>query len=106
VQLIISDNHAGLKAARQAVFGGLPWQRCQFHLQQNAQAYIPRKEMQGEVAEAIRNIFNAPDRSTAERYLAETVKKYKKTASRLANWTEQNLAEGFTVFPFRLLIAA
>ncbi len=21
-----------------AVFGGIPWQRCQFHLQQNAQA--------------------------------------------------------------------
>ncbi len=28
VQLIISDDHAGLKAARQTVFGGIPWQRC------------------------------------------------------------------------------
>jgi transposase-like protein len=34
VQLITSDDHAGLKAARLAVFGGVPWQRCQFHLQQ------------------------------------------------------------------------
>lgn len=67
VQLIISDDYAGLKAARQAVFGGLPWQRCQSHLQHNAQAYIPRKEMQAEVAEDIRNIFNAPDRPTDER---------------------------------------
>jgi transposase-like protein len=100
VQLIISDDHAGLKAARQAVFGGLPWQRCQFHLQQNAQAYIPRKEMQSEVAEDIRTIFNAPDRHTAERYLAEIVKKYEKSASRLANWMEQNLPEGLTVFSF------
>jgi transposase-like protein len=33
VQLIVSDDHAGLKAARRAVFGGIPWQRCQFHLQ-------------------------------------------------------------------------
>jgi transposase-like protein len=41
VQLIVSDDHAGLKAARQAVFGAVPWQRCQFHLQQNAQAYVP-----------------------------------------------------------------
>lgn len=32
VQLIISDDHAGLRAARLAVFGGIPWQRCQFHL--------------------------------------------------------------------------
>lgn len=100
VQLITSDDHPGLKAARQAVFGGLPWQRCQFHLQKNAQAYIPRKEMQGEVAEDIRTIFNAPDRPTAERYLAETVKKYENTASRLASWMEQNLPEGLTVFSF------
>lgn len=36
VQLITSDDHAGLRAARLAVFGAIPWQRCQFHLQQNA----------------------------------------------------------------------
>ena len=100
VKLIISDDHAGLKAARQAVLGGLSWQRCQFHLQQNAQAYIPRQEMKAKVAEDIRTIFNAPYRSTAQRYLAETVKKYEKSASRLANWMEQNLPEGLTVFAF------
>lgn len=100
VQLIISDDHAGLKAARQAVFGGIPWQRCQFHLQQNAQAYIPKKEMQAEVAQDIRTVFNAPDRPTAQRYLAETVQKYEKTASKLANWMETNLGEGLTVFSF------
>ena len=71
VQLITSDAHEGLKAARLAVFGGVPWQRCQFHLQQNAQAYVPRKDMQAEVAEDIRTIFNAPDRTTAEAYLAK-----------------------------------
>jgi len=39
LKLIISDAHSGLKAARTAVFPTCPWQRCQFHLQQNAQAY-------------------------------------------------------------------
>lgn len=100
VQLIISDSHAGLKAARQAVFGGVPWQRCQFHLQQNAQAYVPRKEMQAEVAADIRTIFNAPDRATADQYLARTVQKYAKTASKLADWLEKNIPEGLTVFAF------
>ena len=33
VQLLISDDHAGLGAARTAVFPAVPWQRCQFHLQ-------------------------------------------------------------------------
>jgi putative transposase len=100
VKLIISDDHAGLRAARKAVFGGLPWQRCQFHLQQNAQAYVPRKDMQKEVAEDIRTIFNAPDRSTAESYLARAVQKYLKTASRLAEWMERNIPEGLTIFSF------
>jgi transposase-like protein len=100
VQLIVSDAHEGLKAARLAVFGGIPWQRCQFHLQQNAQAYVPHKYMLAEVAEDIRTIFNAPDRSTAEAYLAKVVAKYQKTASRLSEWMAANLPEGLTVFTF------
>jgi transposase-like protein len=100
MQLIISDDHAGLKAARLAVFGSIPWQRCQFHLQQNAQAYVPRKEMQAEVAEDIRTIFQAPDQATAEAYLAKTVQKYEKTASRLSEWMTANIPEGLTVFAF------
>lgn len=100
VQLITSDDHAGEGAARVAVFGGIPWQRCQFHLQQNAQAYVPRKEMQTEVAADIRTIFDAPDRATAEAYLAKTVVKYKQSASRLSEWMANNLPEGLTVFAF------
>jgi putative transposase len=100
VQLIISDDHAGLKAARRAVFGGIPWQRCQFHLQQNASAYVPRREMLKEVAADIRTVFNAPDRPTAEAFLARIVQKYAKTASKLADWLEKNLPEGLTVMDF------
>jgi putative transposase len=100
VQLITSDDHAGLRAARLAVFGGIPWQRCQFHLQQNAQGYVPHKNRQTEVAADIRTIFDAPDRSTAEAYLARTVAKYKQSASRLSEWLASNIPEGLTVFAF------
>lgn len=100
VRLIVSDSHAGLKAARQAVFGGIPWQRCQFHLQQNANQYVPRKDVRKEVAADIRKIFNAPDQAVAEMYLKQAVEKYAETASDLANWMEANLLEGLTVFSF------
>jgi len=100
VQLITSDDHAGLKAARVAVFGGVPWQRCQFHLQQNAGAHVPRQEMRRELAEELRTIFNAPDRHTAEDYLTRTVRKYAQSAPALADWLEKNIPEGFTVFSF------
>lgn len=100
VELITSDAHEGLKAARKAVFGGIPWQRCQFHLQQNAQAYIPKKDMSTEVAEDLRRVFNAPNRAMAESYLRDTIRKYEETAPRLAEWMEANVPEGLTVFSF------
>ena len=100
VELIISDAHVGLQAARKAVFGGVPWQRCQFHLQQNAQAYVPRQEMKQEVAAAIRAIFNAGSLSEAKRLLAETAQRYRASAPKLATWMEENLPEGLMVFAF------
>ena len=100
VQLVISDDHSGLGAARRAILGSTPWQRCQFHLQQNAGAYVPKQAMRFEVAADIRSMFNAPDRSTAEKYLQTAIQKYAKSAPRLSAWLEENLAEGFTVFDF------
>lgn len=100
VELITSDDHSGLKSARKAVFGGVPWQRCQCHLQRNAQAYVPRKSMKAAVALDIRSIFNAPDRAAADALLKKTVAKYAQDAPRLADWMEENLPEGLTVFAF------
>jgi len=100
VQIITSDDHTGLKAARMAVFGGVLWQRCQFHLQQNATGYVPRRSMLSEVAADIRAVFNAPDLSSAEIYLRKTIEKYQKSASQLAIWIEANLSEGLAVFAF------
>lgn len=101
VQLIISDDHYGLRKARQAVFTGIPWQRCQFHLQQNASQYIPRKRLQAEVAADIWAVFNAPDRAQAERYLKQIVAKYSHSASNLAEWMEATIPEGLTVLNYR-----
>lgn len=98
---ITSDAHAGLKAAIRAVFPGVPWQRCQFHLQQNAQAYVPKKSMKAEVADDIRHIFNAPDRNEADRLLKLVVIKYEKTAPQLSEWMEINIQESLNVFKLK-----
>jgi len=47
---VVSDDHAGLKAARQAVMPGVPWQRCQFHAIQNAMAHVPEVALRTEAA--------------------------------------------------------
>lgn len=95
---IVSDDHAGLKKARTACFAGVPWQRCQFHLMQNAMAYLPNEAMQDEVTADLRDIFDAPDRAEADRRLATAVSKYAKTAPKLADWMENNVPESLTVF--------
>jgi transposase-like protein len=102
VKLVISDHHEGLGAARRAVFGSIPWQRCQFHLQQNAGAYVPRQSMKAEVAADIRAIFNTYDRKAAEEGLQTIVQKYASSAPRLSTWLEEDLPEGFAVFDFPL----
>jgi transposase-like protein len=98
LKMITSDDHAGLKAALTAVFPSVPWQRCQVHLQRNATAYVPKVSMRSEVARDIRAIFNAPDRTEAERFLEMAIEKYKDRAARLSEWLESNIPEGLTVF--------
>lgn len=100
VRLLISDDHAGLKAAREARFPGVPWQRCQFHLQQNAGHYAPRLEMRREVAGDLRAIFESGDRREAERRLQQAVDKYAQRAPKLSAWMDANVADSFTVFSF------
>jgi len=98
VTFIVSDDHAGLRQARQACFPGASWQRCQFHLQQNAQAYVPKIDMRAEVAQAIRSIFDAPDLAKAQERLKDVVKHFQVKAPKLADWIENNVPEGLTVF--------
>jgi len=62
MELIISDDHESLGAARRAIFGSVPWQRCQFHLQQNAGTYPRKQHMRTGVAAEISSIFNATNK--------------------------------------------
>jgi len=98
VKYVVSDAHPGLKAALKASQPGVLWQRCQFHLQQNAGHYVPKVSMRKEVASDLRDVFNALDLKQAQRRLAEKVEKYKDTAPKLSEWMEKNVPEGLTVF--------
>ena len=104
VKLIVSDSHDGLRAAREAILPGVPWQRCQMHLQQNAQMQVTKASLKGEVAEDIRAIFHASSIEEANRLLSITIEKYSKCQAKLAAWMEDNIPEGFTVFSFPALV--
>ena len=98
LEFIVSDDHAGLRAALTARFHGVPWQRCQFHFQQNAMAHVPKVAMREEVAQDIRTIFNASDLPEARRRLQAVAHKYRDSAPKLAEWIEANAPEALTVF--------
>ena len=98
LEFVVSDHHAGLRAALTARFPGLPWQRCQFHLQQNAMAFVPKADLRESVAHDLRSIFNAADLAEAQRRLKAVVEKYKESAPKLADWLEANAPESLTVF--------
>jgi len=80
LKMITTDDHEGIKAALKSTFNGVPRQRCHVHLQRNASAYVPKRDMREEVARDIRSIFNAPDRTEAERLLGKAVDKYSEKA--------------------------
>lgn len=100
LQLIVSDAHEGLKAARRAVFPSVKWQRCQFHMSQNAQSYAPKKSMKEEIALSMRKIFQSPDYETAQEQKRKAIENYAVSAPQFTNWLEKNIEEGLTCFSF------
>ena len=98
LEFIVSDDHSGLKAARKAGFPGIPWQRCQFHLAQNAIHHAPNHEIKQRIGGELRNVWNAPNLATAEANLKALVKQYQEKHPHLADWLENNVPEGLNAF--------
>jgi transposase-like protein len=97
-QFIVSDDHAGLRAARQAVFPGALWQRCQFHLAQNAIHHAPNAAIRGRIGTELRSIWNASSLHAAEAELRRLADSYRERAPKLADWLNANVPEGLVVF--------
>lgn len=98
VEYVVSDDHAGLRAARRAVLGAAKWQRCQFHLAQNAIHHAPSLAIRKRIGIELRAVWNANTLSAAETALADLVASYRDTAPKLTEWLEKNVPEGLAVF--------
>jgi transposase-like protein len=82
------------------VLSAVPWQHCQFHLQQNAGQFVARQETRKTAAAQMRAIFNAPDKREAERLLRTALEAWHKEHPELAQWAKEAIPESLTVFDF------
>jgi transposase-like protein len=98
VVYVVSDDHAGLRAARRAVLPGAAWQRCQFHLALNAIHHAPTLAIRRRIGAELRRIWNAATLDDAEAELRRLVATYAEAAPDLAAWLEGNVPEGLAAF--------
>ncbi len=98
MKLVVSDAHEGLKAARKAIMPSVAWQRCQFHLMQNAMQHISKIDRRKQVAQDLRSIFNAKNLEDANEELKRFVELYQDSTPKIAAWAENNIPEGLSVF--------
>jgi putative transposase len=100
VELVISDDHEGLKAAIFRHFQGASWQRCQVHYARNLLGmvgYAKRKDL----AAQLRAIFAATSRDTALRLASELADRWRESHPKVAEHLEEHVEECLSclVFP-------
>ena len=81
VDLIVSDQHAGLRKAIQTHFQGATWQRCQTHLSRNVLDLCPKAE-QPAMKKLLRELYEAADEADARTKLRHIQERYAQKASR------------------------
>jgi len=96
VELVISDDHEGLKAAVGRHFQGASWQRCQVHYTRNLLGMVGHAKRK-ELAADLRGVFAAPDRRSALELASSVANKwrqkgYEKVACHLEERIEDSLS--------------
>lgn len=76
VKLVVSDAHAGLKAAVRKVLKA-EWQRCKVHFFRNVLVHVPKRS-QAEVSEAMKAVYAQRDEASAKAKAAEVVSQFQK----------------------------
>jgi putative transposase len=96
VEVLVSDDHAGLVKAVQRHFQGVLWQRCQVHLQRNVLGRTPRY-LRAQMATGLRRIFQADDRATACTAFAALAAALEGRADRALAILEEGLEDALAV---------
>ena len=100
VELVVSDEHAGLKAAAERHFQGASHQRCQVHYARNLLGMVGHARRK-ELAEDLRAIFAAPALEPALKITSSVAEKWRrKDSPRVAEHIEEHVEECLSCLAF------
>lgn len=95
VELVVSDDHAGLRQAIAETLTEAAWQRCYVHFLRNALDHLPRKADDDCLME-LRWIYDRHDPQEARRDLARWLEKWAEKYPKLCDWVEANIEQTWT----------
>lgn len=95
VELVVSDDHPGLKRAVMEMLSQASWQRCYVHFLRNALDHLPRKA-DDDCLRELRWLYDRRDVDEVRRDLAAWLQKWQGKYPKLCDWVEANIEETLT----------
>jgi len=97
VELVVTDDHAGLRAAIAEVLPEAAWQRCYVHFLRNCLDHLPRKG-DDDCLRELRWIYERRNLDEARNDLAAWITKWESRYAKLVAWVEENIEETLTFY--------
>jgi putative transposase len=101
VELVVSDDHAGLRKSVAEVLPEAMWQRCYVHFLRNCLDHLPRKG-DDDCLRELRWLYDRRDSSEARKDLAGWLSRWQGKYPRLCAWVEDNIEETLSYYRFPL----
>ena len=97
VELVVADDHAGLRAAIREVLTEAAFQRCYVHFLRNALDHLPRKA-DDDCLQELRWLYDRRSVEEARRDLAAWIARWSGRYPKLVDWVEETIEETFTFY--------
>jgi len=97
VELVVADDHAGLRAAIREVVSEAAFQRCYVHFLRNALDHLPRKA-DDDCLRELRWLYDRRSAEEARVDLAAWIAKWSGRYPKLVDWVEESIEETFTFY--------
>ena len=97
VELVVADDHAGLRSAIREVLSEAAFQRCYVHFLRNALDHLPRKA-DDDCLQELRWLYDRRSVEEARHDLAAWIAKWGARYPRLVAWVEETIEETLTFY--------